>query len=59
MPVDQLSGWSKVAMRAMTLDGWEWGTLLAGVWVAGVMLGVLLAATMWMYRGQTALGETS
>ena len=66
MPEDQLSGWFKIAvkinpvtyvmeaMRAMTLDGWEWGTILTGVWVAGAMLGVLLAATTWMYRRQTA-----
>jgi ABC-2 type transport system permease protein len=66
MPEDQLSGWFKIAvkvnpvtyvmeaMRAMTLDGWEWGTILTGVWVAGAMLGVLLAATTWMYWRQTA-----
>lgn len=41
-------------MRAIVPDGWEWGTVLTGVWVAGVMLGVLLVATMWMYRRQTA-----
>ena len=63
---DRLSGWSKAtvktnpityvmeAMRAMTLGGWEWGTILTGVWVAGVMMGVLLAAAKWMYRRQTA-----
>ncbi|MCH7737150.1 MAG: ABC transporter permease [Chloroflexi bacterium] len=50
-PEDQLTGWSKVAvkinpltyvmeaMRAMALDGWEWGTIVTGVWVAGVMMG--------------------
>ena len=66
MPEDQLSGWSKVAvknnpvtyvmeaMRAMTLSGWEWETILTGVWVTAVMLGVLLTATTWMYRRQTA-----
>ncbi len=66
MPEDQLSGWFKVAvkinpvtyvmeaMRAMTLNGWEWETILTGVWVTAVMLGVLLTATTWMYRRQTA-----
>ena len=66
MPEDQLSGWFKVAvkinpvtyvmeaMRAIVLEGWEWGTILTGVWVAGVMLAVLLTATTWMYRRQTA-----
>jgi ABC-2 type transport system permease protein len=66
MPEDQLSGWFKVAvkinpvtyvmeaMRAMVLEGWEWETILTGVWVAGVMLAVLLTATTWMYRRQTA-----
>ena len=44
MPKDQLTGWFKVAvkinpvtyvmeaMRAMTLDGWDWPTILTGVW---------------------------
>ena len=66
MPEDQLSGWFKVAvkinpvtyvmeaMRAMTLEGWDWPTILTGVWVAGLMMTVLLAATTWMYRRQTA-----
>lgn len=66
MPEEQLSGWFKVAvkinpvtyvmeaMRTMTLDGWEWETIFTGVWVAGSMLAVLLLATTWMYRRQTA-----
>ena len=66
MPEDQLTGWFKVAvklnpvtyvmeaMRAIVLEGWEWGTILTGVWVAAGMLAVLLAATTWMYRRQTA-----
>jgi len=66
MPEDQLSGWFKVAvkinpvtyvmeaMRAMTLEGWDWPTILTGVWVAVLMMTVLLAATTWMYRRQTA-----
>jgi hypothetical protein len=66
MPEDLLSGWSKVAvkinratcvmeaMRAVTLDVWEWGMILTRVSVAGLMLGVLLAAMTWMYRRQTA-----
>ena len=36
------------AMRAMALKGWEWGAILMVVRVAGVMMGVLLAATTWM-----------
>jgi ABC-2 type transport system permease protein len=66
MPEDHLSGWFKVAvkinpvtyvmeaMRAMTLEGWDWPTILTGVWVAVLMMTVLLAATTWMYRRQTA-----
>ncbi|MDA1128965.1 MAG: ABC transporter permease [Chloroflexi bacterium] len=66
MPEDQLSGWFKVAvkinpvtyvmeaMRAMVLDGWDWPIILTGAWVAGLMLAVLLTATTWMYRRQTA-----
>ena len=66
MPEDQLTGWFKVAvklnpvtyvmeaMRAMVIGGWEWETILTGVWVAGAMLAVLLTATTWMYRRQTA-----
>ena len=41
------------AMRAMVLEGWDWPTMLAGVWVAGVM-GVLLVMTTWMYRRRRA-----
>jgi ABC-2 type transport system permease protein len=66
MPEDHLSGWFKVAvkinpvtyvmeaMRAMTLEGWDWPTILTGVWVAVLMMTALLAATTWMYRRQTA-----
>ena len=48
-PEDKLSGWPKMAvktnpvtyvmeaMRAMTLEGWDWGTVLTGVGVAGVL----------------------
>ena len=44
----------KEAMRAIVLEGWDWATILTGVWVAGAMLAVLLTATTWMYRRQTA-----
>ena len=66
MPEDQLTGWFKVAvrinpvtyvmeaMRAITLEGWDWPIIITGVWVAVGMLAVLLAATTWMYRRQTA-----
>ena len=40
------------AMRAMVLDGWDWGTIFTGAWVAGVILAVLLVATTCMYRRQ-------
>ena len=41
-------------MRAIVLEGWKSGTILTGVWVAGAMPAVLLTATTWMYRRQTA-----
>ena len=41
-------------MRAMTLEGWDWPTILTGVRVAVLMMTALLAATTWMYRRQTA-----
>ena len=44
------------AMRAMALEGWEWWTILTGVWVAVGMMAVLLEAAAWMYRRQTAQG---
>ena len=44
------------AMRAIVLEGWEWGTILTRVWVAGVMLAVLAVAATWMYRRQMARG---
>ena len=40
------------AMRAMVLDGWDWGTIFTGVWVAGVILAVLPVARTCMYRRQ-------
>ncbi|HCL25254.1 MAG: ABC transporter permease [SAR202 cluster bacterium] len=66
MPEEQLSGWFKVAvkinpvtyvmeaMRAIVVEGWDWDTILTGVWVAGLMMSLLLIATTWMYRRQTA-----
>lgn len=42
------------AMRAIAVEGWDWGVILTGVWVAAVMITVLLTATTWMYRRQTA-----
>jgi len=65
-PEDKLSGWPKMAvktnpvpyvmeaLRAMVLDGWEWGTILTGVWVAGVEMGVLVVVATWLYRKRTA-----
>ena len=66
MPEEQLSGWFKVAvklnpvtyvmeaMRAIVVEGWDWPTIITGVWVALLMMTVLLIATTWMYRRQTA-----
>ena len=42
------------AMRAIVLDGWDWPTIITGVWVAVLIMTVLLVATTWMYWRQTA-----
>ena len=39
-----------VAMRDMVVDR----HFFTGVWVAGLMMGVLLVAATWVYRGHTA-----
>jgi len=66
MPKEVLPGWFKIAvainpvtyvlesLRTIVIEGWEWGTILTGVWVLGVMLGVLMVATTWLYRRATA-----
>ena len=41
-------------MHAIVVEGWDWSTILTGVWVAVLMMGVLLVATTWMYRRQMA-----
>ena len=41
-------------MGAIVVEGWDWPTIIAGVWVALLMMGVLLAATAWIFRRRTA-----
>ena len=66
MPEEMLSGWLKVAvkinpvtyvleaMRAFVVEGWEWGTIVAGLWVLGAMTVIPLLVTTWLYRRATA-----
>ena len=65
MPEELLSGWFKVAvkanpvtyvteaMRALVVEGWEWNTILTGVWVTVVMVALLMILTTWLYRRVT------
>ena len=66
MPEEMLSGWLKVAvkinpvtyvleaMRVLVVEGWEWETILTGLWVLGAMTVIPLLGTTWLYRRATA-----
>jgi ABC-2 type transport system permease protein len=66
MPEELLSGWFKVAvkvnpvtyvteaMRVLVVEGWEWNTILTGLWVTAAMVGLLMILTTWLYRRVTA-----
>ena len=66
MPRDLLTGWFKVAVtlnpvdyvlagvRVIIIQGWEWGTILPGLWALMAMTAVMLTATTWLYRRVTA-----
>ena len=66
MPRDLLHGWFKVAVflnpvdyilaaiRVIIIQGWEWGTILPGLWVLLGMTALMLAATTYLYQRTTA-----
>ncbi len=65
MPYDFLPRWFQIAvnlnpanyvlesMRALVVQGWEWGTVLTGLWVLLGLMAVLVGGTAWLYRRAT------
>ena len=66
MPKELLTGWFKIAVsinpvdyvlagiRVIIIQGWEWETILPGLWALLGMTGVLATATTWLFRRVTA-----
>lgn len=66
MPKEFLTGWFKwavtlnpvdyvlVSVRTIIIDGWDWGSILPGLWVLAAATAVMLTAATWAYRGATA-----
>ena len=66
MPKNLLSGWFKIAVtlnpvdyimvmvRTIIIEGWEWDTILPGLWVLLATTATMLAAATWFYRRATA-----
>lgn len=65
MPKEFLSGWFKVgvtinpvnyvleAIRALVIEGWEWDTILIGLWALIGMSVVLIGGATWLFRRAT------
>ena len=66
MPKELLTGWFKwavtlnpvdyvlVAVRTIIIDGWEWESILPGLWVLTATTVIMLTAATWTYRRATA-----
>ncbi|MBI4220560.1 MAG: ABC transporter permease [Chloroflexi bacterium] len=66
MPREYLSGWFKFAatvnpveyvlrgMRVIVIQGWDWDTILPGLWVLVAMTVALTAVATWLYHRVTA-----
>ena len=66
MPKELLTGWFKVAVtlnpvdyvlvavRTIIIDGWEWESILPGLWVLTATTAIMLTAATWTYRRATA-----
>ena len=65
MPKELLSGWFKVAVsvnpvdyvmagvRTIVIEGWEWDTILPGLWALLAMTALLMGIATWAYRRVT------
>ena len=66
MPKELLTGWFKIAVsinpvdyilaaiRVIIIEGWEWQTILPGLWALLAMIAVLGTVTIWSFRRMTA-----
>ncbi|MEE8442834.1 MAG: ABC transporter permease [Dehalococcoidia bacterium] len=66
MPKELLTGWFRIAvtlnpvdyilaaLRVIIIQGWEWETILPGLWTLLAMTAVLATATTWLFRRATA-----
>ncbi|MCY4622938.1 MAG: ABC transporter permease [bacterium] len=66
MPKEFLTGWFKwavtvnpvdyvlVSVRTIIITGWEWESILPGIWVLAALTAIMLTAATWTYRGATA-----
>ena len=66
MPKEFLTGWFKwavtvnpvdyvlVSIRTIIITGWEWESILPGIWVLAAVTLIMLTAATWTYRGATA-----
>ena len=65
MPMEYLSGWFRLGVvvnpvnyvlegiRALVIVGWEWDTIVVGLWALAGMATVLIASATWLYRRAT------
>ena len=65
MPKEFLSGWFKVGVtinpvnyvlegiRALVIEGWEWDTILMGLWALIGLSVVLIGGATWLFRRAT------
>ena len=43
-----------VSVRTIIIDGWEWESILPGLWVLTATTVIMLTAATWTYRRATA-----
>ena len=66
MPKELLSGWFKVAValnpvdyimvgvRTIIVEGWEWDSILPGLYILTAITAIMLTSATWAYRRATA-----